>query len=286
MFSSVLAVPLLLALGVAGAMAAVSPENEAAANRYDYHGFVLARTHQTEKAIQNFSAAIRANPSDWIPYVHRAQAYLEAGQWSKAVADCNAALKIKPTQINAYIARSVAFYYLGRDAESLSDVAAILKSRPTDSTLRTVLAVQKAIYHAPLRDSPEIIDVVLAQETRAVERAKGDKARARALNSRAWLFATSPIKRLRNGGQALRDASESCRLTAWKQLSNIDTLAAAYAENADYPKAITAQKQAIALLSRSEGGNEYAASLFEYVHHQPHRQTPADRQAAPPNVTR
>ena len=287
MFTAALAGPLVLALGVAGAMPAVNPENEAAADRCDYHGFVLARTHQTETAIQNFAAAIRANPSDWIPYVHRAQAYLEVGQWSKAVADCNAALRIKPTQINAYIARAVALYYLGRDVESLSDVAAVLKAGPSDSTLRTVLTVQEVIYAAPLQDSPEVVNGALAQVARAVEHARGNKAQARALNSRAWLFATSPIRRLRNGEQALRDALESCRLTAWKQPSNIDTLAAPYAENRDCLKAIAAQKQAIALLVDSrDDRKDYEARLSEYTRHQPHQQTAADRQATPPSVTR
>lgn len=277
----------LLALGVAGAPKPASPSNEDAADTYDYRGYILARTHQTEKAIQNFSAAIQSNPFDWQPYVYRAQAFLEAGQWARAVADCNAALRIKPTQVNAYIARAVALYYMGRDAESLSDVAAVLKSRPGDSNLGTMLAVQKGIYASPLQDFPEAVNAALARVNRAVERATTDKARANALNASAWLFATSPIRRLRIGEQALRDALQACALTAWKDPSNIDTLAAAYAENGDYPKAIVAQKQALALLiGKPDANNDYRERLSEYERHQPHRATAADRQATPPTVTR
>lgn len=261
--------------------------DENTADAYDYEGYSLARAHQTQKAIQYFTSAIRANPSDWIPYVHRAHAYLEADEWAKAIEDCNAALRIKPTQVNAYVTRAAALYYLGRDVESLSDVAIVIKSRPSDSNLRTMLSIREEIYGRPLQDSPEAVHAALNKVNEAVEHARNPKKRAIALNSRSWLLATSPIKRVRDGDQALQDALEACGLSYWKTANDIDTLAAAYAEKGDFQKAIHAQQQSLALPGgKPEHIKEYHQHLSEYERHQPHRMTAADRQAHPPTVDR
>jgi tetratricopeptide (TPR) repeat protein len=65
------------------------------------------------------------------------------------------------------------------------------------------------------------------------------------LNDLAWLLATSPNGRLRNGRRAVTFAEKSCALTNWNNAFSIDTLAAAYAAAGDFPRAVEFQQRAI-----------------------------------------
>ena len=68
------------------------------------------------------------------------------------------------------------------------------------------------------------------------------------LNDLAWLLATSPNGRLRNGRRAVTFAQKSCALTNWNNAFSIDTLAAAYAAAGDFPRAVEFQQRAIGAL--------------------------------------
>ena len=61
---------------------------------------------------------------------------------------------------------------------------------------------------------------------------------ARAMSDRAWFRATCPNASFRNGQQAVKDAKAACSIMTWKDEHMIDTLAAAYAETADFNSAI------------------------------------------------
>jgi tetratricopeptide (TPR) repeat protein len=66
------------------------------------------------------------------------------------------------------------------------------------------------------------------------------------LNNRAWLRATCPEDSIRNGQLAVADARKACELNDWELASDIDTLAAAYAEAGNFSSAIRYEEQATA----------------------------------------
>jgi len=97
---------------------------------------------------------------------------------------------------------------------------------------------------------------------------------APAYNNLAWIMATCPDKRYRNGSQAIEFAEKASSLG--KQVDSLDTLAAAYAEAGKFKKAATIQKDAIiALIMNNQTGllPGYRAHLISYETHQPWRIT-------------
>ena len=49
-------------------------------------------------------------------------------------------------------------------------------------------------------------------------------------NDLAWLLATAPDARFRDGPRAVEHATRACELSGWRDAAALDTLAAAYAE--------------------------------------------------------
>ncbi|MFC1603550.1 tetratricopeptide repeat protein [Planctomycetota bacterium] len=95
------------------------------------------------------------------------------------------------------------------------------------------------------------------------------------LNELAWLLATNPITSYRDGSKAIEKATTACNLTDRKDPSNLDTLAAAYAEMGKFNDAVRFQETAIRNLSekmRSGTLEECEARLRLYKKRLPYHQ--------------
>ena len=65
------------------------------------------------------------------------------------------------------------------------------------------------------------------------------------LNNYAWVLATAPEDKLRDGHRAIALATDACRQTEYKQDYILSTLAAAYAETGDFESARKWAAQAV-----------------------------------------
>ena len=66
-------------------------------------------------------------------------------------------------------------------------------------------------------------------------------------NNLAWIRATHPDPRFRNGPEAVELSERACRLSRGKDPNLLDTLAAAYPEAGRFPEAIATSQEAIAI---------------------------------------
>jgi TPR repeat protein len=82
-----------------------------------------------------------------------------------------------------------------------------------------------------------------------------------ALNDLAWIRATYPNDRIRNGVEAVKHAARACKLTGRKQAI---TLAAAYAETGRFDDAVKAAQEARDL-ALAAGETELANKNLELV---------------------
>jgi tetratricopeptide (TPR) repeat protein len=97
-----------------------------------------------------------------------------------------------------------------------------------------------------------------------------------ALNNLAWLLATSPEAKHRNGTDAVRFATRACELTQYEWPMFLGTLAASYAEAGRFPEAVATAEKAEAM-ARKRGFTELAKRnmelLKEYRAGRPHRES-------------
>ena len=91
----------------------------------------------------------------------------------------------------------------------------------------------------------------------------------------AWLLATSPDARLRNGTEAIRLADAGVKMTRQRTPIFLETLAAAHAETADFDKALKLQREAIEA-AKILGDEKLRADLEKrmdgYLKKKPHRE--------------
>ena len=100
-----------------------------------------------------------------------------------------------------------------------------------------------------------------------------DPKNAQAYNEDAWIWATCPDQKFRDGNKAVELASRACELGNWKDAGHIDTLAAAYAEAGNFAKAVEFQEQANRLSTDPEDHKKGEDRLKLYKEKKPYRET-------------
>jgi tetratricopeptide (TPR) repeat protein len=95
-------------------------------------------------------------------------------------------------------------------------------------------------------------------------------------NGRAWVLATCPLADLRNGPQAVQDATMACKLTNGEVWEDIDTLAAADAEAGNFKQAVADQKTALKVIDPSDTNEikDMKSRLALYGEKQPYHLSP------------
>ena len=204
-------------------------------------GSVWSKKREYDKAIADFTEAIRLDPKYAGAYTNRGAAWQSRGDYDKAIANYNEAIRLDPKDAVLYYNRGHAWQSKDDFDQAIKDYSKALQLDPKFTAAyynRGRASEYKGKYDDAIADYNEAI--------------RGDPKYARAYNARAWVWASCPDKRFRDGKQAVVSALRSCELDPANAASYIGTLAAAYAEVGDFENAVKWQLSVIQVAPASD----------------------------------
>jgi lipoprotein NlpI len=87
-----------------------------------------------QRALPDFSEAIRLNPLNSLAYISRGKAYQEQGELDRAVADYNEAIRLRPNSATAHYNRGNAFSMQGDFARAILDYSQVIRIHPKQAS--------------------------------------------------------------------------------------------------------------------------------------------------------
>jgi tetratricopeptide (TPR) repeat protein len=206
------------------------------ADAHDNLGNALLQKGNVDEAIVHYQTALQIKPDYADAHNNLGNALLQKGNVDEAIVQYQTALQIKPASAEACYNLGNALLQKGNVDEAIVHFQKALQINPDDSDACYHLGnallqkgnVAEAItrYQKTLQIKPDSVDV---------------------LNNLAWLLATSPDARIRDGVQAVQYAGRACELTHYGVTILVGTLSAAYAEAGRFDDAMAAAEKACAL---------------------------------------
>ncbi len=199
---------------------------------YYSRGLAWGLQEQYDKAIADYTEAIRLFPECISALINRGIDRAKKNEYDQAIADFNEALRLNPKSQKAYIARAAAWSFKEEYDRAIADYSEAIRLDPNNALQvyynRASAFYAKEDYGKSIADLNQVIAL--------------DPTFAPAHNKRAWLLASCPDAKVRNGADAIDAAVQYCELTHWKNGDSLSALAAAYAENGDFETAVEWQK--------------------------------------------
>jgi tetratricopeptide (TPR) repeat protein len=229
---------------------------------HTYISRALALRHKGQRveAMQDFEMAIATSPTDPLVYLQRATVFMEDGELDKALADYAKVLELNPRHTDARIGCAEIYLRQKESEKAITQSTIALKINPTSAKAYVTRAKAFAQLQMNFR--------ALADLDAVTKLKSGDKRAA--LDTVAWCRATSTQSALRDGQKAVKEAMEACELGRWEHWTDIDTLAAAYAEARDFDQALKYQKHALRIMpARGKHTEEAKRRLQLYENHKP-----------------
>jgi tetratricopeptide (TPR) repeat protein len=222
---------------------------------YATRGTIYDRLGDFDRAITDYAEAIRRDPTDAQSFNNRGLAYRAKKDNALAIKDFSEAIHLDPKLADAYFNRGNAYKAKKEYSQAVTDYTEAIKLDPkwADPYFNRANARRaNKEFEQAVSDYREVIRL--------------DKEDADAFSNLAWLLATCPDKKVRDGRQAVEYAMTACDLTDWKASYFLATLAAACAENGQFDQAIKWQKRALesAQYEKDEGKEaRQRLALFE-----------------------
>lgn len=251
-----------------------------------------------EEAVEDIDQVFTTRPATPDALLLRALAYQQLGKMERALTDIDEAIDMQPDFVPALRVRAVLLASNGKFDEALADLEKVRETLPDDvetllqlgALYRSKKDASKAIelYDEALQlDGENWIalhsrgDAYLSIEKQAEALADYDAAvklhqeSPNLLNNLAWLLATSPDDKLRDGKRAIQLANKAGELTDFKEAYILSTIAAAYAESGDMEKALEWSTKAVEL-SPDELKANIKKELASYQAGKPWRELQSD----------
>jgi Tfp pilus assembly protein PilF len=236
------------------------------ARSYYNRGLAWCEKKDYDKAISEFTEAIRLDPNFARPYFVRGTIWGSRQEYDKAIADYTEVIRINPKDVVAHVLRGNAWSNKKEYDKAIADYTKLIRIDPEQAAgwymNRGEVWRAKKEYDKAIEDFTEAIHI----DPKGTGGAVG-------YNNLAWLWATCPDAKYRNGKKARESATRACEITKWKDAEFLDTLAAAYAEAGDFESALKWQTSANALSVYAKEKKDGEARLKLYQDKQPYRET-------------
>jgi len=242
---------------------------------YNLRGLARERQGQLEAAIADFTEALRYDPQLAVAYNNRGIARDRSGDAKQAIADYGESIKLDPSYAAAFNNRGLARAKLGELKQAIADFDQAIRFDPKFAVAlnnRGVAREQSGDpagaekdFTAAIAIDPKLPDSYANRGNVLRGRGKYEQAiadfekavrldprNAAAHNNLAWLRATCPDEKYRDGNAAVEAAKQACELSDWKNPDWLDSLAAAYAEAGEFEEAVKTQTSAIELAPEAQ----------------------------------
>lgn len=261
---------------------------------YELRARIYVLNNDKERALADINQSLKLEPRSLSSLLLRARLFQAEGKLVDALKDVEMVLNFRPDLQSALFLKSTiheAQREFGKAAEAMQKV---VKLDADNEQARLMLGM----YYSLSSQVP----AALAEFDRILEKNQGNAAalywradtrlnmgdhqgasqdyervlkanpeHEATLNNLAWLLATSPEDGLRNGKRAVKLALRASESSQYKKPHILSTLAAAYAESGDYPKAIEWSTKAVKL-GRADLQEQLEAELKSYQKKKPWRE--------------
>jgi len=208
----------------------------------------------------------------------RAKIAMEADDIESARKDVDDAIELAPDLVELILMRSAIASEQKRFGDAIIDLQKIVKNQPSEAGKNVGLLMQLGLLYS-LDNRPSQAIKIFGQVVKAdpdywqAYRMRGDtflavkeyanaiedfekalklvpldnEERSAILNNLSWTLSTSLNDSIRNGKRSLELGLEACELTKYERPHILSTLAAAYAEQGDFDKAVEWSEKAVKL---------------------------------------
>jgi tetratricopeptide (TPR) repeat protein len=215
-------------------------------------GLTFNNKKEYDLAIADFTEAIRLNPRWALPRNNRGLAHANKKEFDLAVADYSDSLRLDPGYALALNNRGLAYYAKHEFDRAIDDYgAAILldEKNPRSYNNRGNAYRAKGEFERAVNDFNEAILL--------------DGKYAAAYDNVAKLQSTCAKDSVRDGRQAILNATNACKLTNYTNSNYLATLAAAYAEDGQFGEAAKWQNKVLDAPGKTKAASADARQRLE-----------------------
>jgi protein O-mannosyl-transferase len=175
--------------------------------------------------------------------------FLRQGKLDDAISLLQAAVNLRPDNSPAHENLAKALLQKGEVSEALIHYQKLLELQPDNIEVHNIVGTV-LVQQGRIREGVEEWQKVLV-----IQPDNGN-----AMSNLAWIFATSPEDSLRDGAKAVQLAEGALHISGRRIPLIFRTLAAAYAENGEFSKAIQTAQQGVEL-ANNQGNSALATEL-------------------------